>query len=199
VSGRTHLAKLAAPQRGVALVVSLLLLMIITILALSLFRSFGTQEKIAGNVREKDRALHAAESAQQFAEWWLVFGTGNLGAVSCPAGVFNAITDGAQVCNLTPQQAWGVPAVTAVPWATYWSLLPFGMSVTPGVNGANGDPPYAAPPAFYIAYVGVAADGAGAAYQIDSYGYGGSTASVAVVESTYEVKQGVVCIGGCGQ
>ena len=199
MSGRSHLAKPAASQRGVALVVSLLLLMIITILALSLFRSFGTQEKIAGNVREKDRALHAAESAQQYAEWWLVYGNGNLGSVSCPTGVFNGNLDGAQVCNLTPQQAWGVPAVTAVPWATYWTFLPFGMSVTPGVNGANNDPPYAATPAFYIAYVGVAADGVGGAYQIDSFGYGGSTAAVAVVESTYEVKQGVVCIGGCGQ
>jgi len=39
---------------GVALISSLLLLLIITILALSMFRSFGTQERIAGNLREKD-------------------------------------------------------------------------------------------------------------------------------------------------
>jgi len=58
-------------ERGIALVTSLLLLLIITILALSMFRSFGSLEKIAGNLREKDRALHAAESAQQYAEWWL--------------------------------------------------------------------------------------------------------------------------------
>ena len=62
----------AANQRGVALVTSLLLLVIITILALSMFRSFGTQERIAGNLREKERALHAADSAQQYAEWWLL-------------------------------------------------------------------------------------------------------------------------------
>ena len=37
-----------------------------------MFRSFGTQEKIAGNLREKERALHAAESAQQYGEWWLL-------------------------------------------------------------------------------------------------------------------------------
>ena len=41
-----------ARQRGVALVTSLLLLVIITILALSMFRSFGTQEKIAGNLEK---------------------------------------------------------------------------------------------------------------------------------------------------
>jgi type IV pilus assembly protein PilX len=195
--------QLAASQRGVALVVSLLLLVIITILALSLFRSFGSQEKIAGNVREKDRALHAAESAQQYAEWWLVFGNGNLGSVTCTAAVYNAIIDPVQVCNQTPQQAnWAgftLGGIPAVPWTTAWDLLPYGMSVTAGVPGANGDPPYAATPAFYIADVGIAADGQGEAYQIDAFGYGGSTAAVAVVESTFEVKQGVVCLGGCGQ
>ena len=45
----------ACSERGMALVSSMLLLIIITILALSMFRSFGTLEKIAGNIREKDR------------------------------------------------------------------------------------------------------------------------------------------------
>jgi type IV pilus assembly protein PilX len=67
------------------------------------------------------------------------------------------------------------------------------MSVTAGVNGANNDPPYAATPGFYIADVGPAADGQGEAYQVDAYGYGGAAGTVAVVESTYEVQQGVVC------
>ena len=74
-----------------ALVTSLLLLVIITILALSMFRSFGTQEKIAGNLREKERALHAAASAQQYAEWWLLQGSNTAtGAVPCAAGVLAA-------------------------------------------------------------------------------------------------------------
>ena len=58
-------------QHGVVLVTSLLLLLVVTIMALSMFRSFGIQEKIAGNVREKQRAVQAAVSAQQYAEWWL--------------------------------------------------------------------------------------------------------------------------------
>ena len=35
-------------QRGVVLVSSLLLLLVVTIMALSMFRSFGIQEKVAG-------------------------------------------------------------------------------------------------------------------------------------------------------
>jgi type IV pilus assembly protein PilX len=193
VSARIHPA---VRQRGIALITSLLLLLVMTILALSLFRSLGTQEKIAGNLREKERALHSAESAQEYGEWWLLQGTNTaVGAVVCPAGTIDGNLGGAgQICTQNWQQAgW---TVTTVPWASQITYLPAGMSVTAGVNGANNDPPYAATPAFYIADVGPAADGQGEAYQIDAYGYGGSTASVAVVESTYEVQQGVVNRGG---
>src|SRR5258708_9288372 len=58
-------------QDGMALVSGMLLLVVLTILALSMFRSFGTQQKISSNVREKQRATSAAISAQQFAEYWL--------------------------------------------------------------------------------------------------------------------------------
>jgi type IV pilus assembly protein PilX len=193
-----------ASQRGVALVTSLLLLIIITIIALSMFRSFATQEHIAGNTREKERALHAAESAQQYGEWWLTQGNNAaIGAIACAAGTLNANAGAGQICNQTPQAAWGVAAVTTVPWAIQTQYLPLGMSVTPGVNGAGGptDPPYALTPGLYIADLGPAGDGQGEAYQIDAYGSGSTannvaSATVAVVESTYEVQQGVVNRGG---
>ena len=70
-------ARLAHPrrERGMALITGLLLLLVVTIIAMSMFRSFGMQEKIAGNTREKDRALNAAISAQQYAESWLLSGS----------------------------------------------------------------------------------------------------------------------------
>jgi type IV pilus assembly protein PilX len=193
-----------ATERGVALVTSMLLLVIMTIIALSMFRSFSTQEHIAGNLREKERSLHAAESAQQYAEWWLLQGSNlAIGAVACAAGTLSANANQGQICNETPQQLWGIANVSQVPWATQVQYLPPGMSVTAGVNGANGDPPYALTPAFYITDLGPAGDGQGEAYQIDAYGSGSTamnvaSATVAVVESTYEVQQGVVC-RSCGQ
>lgn len=208
MSART--SRPAALQRGVALISSLLLLIIITILALSMFRGFGTQERIAGNLREKDRALHAAGSAQQYAEWWLLQGSNTaIGAVACAAPFLNANPPAGQgqICNLTPTSAAGLPAGSLVtqiplPWTIGVVYTPPNMSVTPGVNGPNGDPPYFAPPGtcsptcFYVADLGVAADAQGEAYQIDAYGYGGTADTVAVVESTYEVQQGVVNRGG---
>jgi type IV pilus assembly protein PilX len=55
-------------QRGMVLVTALLLLIVVTILAVGMFRSFGLDERMAGNVREKNRALNTAESAEQAAE-----------------------------------------------------------------------------------------------------------------------------------
>jgi type IV pilus assembly protein PilX len=181
-------------QRGIALITSMLLLLIVTILALSMFRSTGTQEKIANNLREKDRSLHAAESAEQYAEWWLLQnGNTNDVEVTCVAGApidANLNVSQGQICNSVSTLALLGINPTNVPWPVqYIQFLPPGMSVT-GV-GANGDPPYAGIPSFYIADLGTAADGVSKTYQIDAFAYGATTATVAVVESIYEVKPGV--------
>lgn len=208
----------AARQQGMALVSSMLLLLIITILVVTMFRSFTTQEKIAGNVREKERALHAAESAEQYAEWYLTFGN-NLAAaeVVCGAPLLNANQGGGLVpiCSNT----LGLPAegaaqanlgidVTQVPWTVGGvgggpvgvTFLPGPVGASPGMTigagGTSNNPLYFAAPTFYIADVGVAADGQGEAYQIDAVGWGGSANAVAVVESTYEVAKGVHNLGG---
>ena len=197
-----RMAPPAAVQRGMALISSLLLLMIITILALSMFRGFGTQEKIAGNLREKDRAFHAADSAQQYAEWWLAQGNNAaIGAGAC-AALLNANLGQGQICNQTLPNASGLPAGTPVvqvplPWALGVIYTPPNMLLQSlGQASVLGNPNYWATPGFYIADLGVAADGAGEAYQIDAYGYGGAATTVAIVESTYEVQQGVVNRGG---
>jgi type IV pilus assembly protein PilX len=183
------------------LVSSLLLLLIITILAVSMFRSFGTQEKIAGNVREKERALHAAESAEQYAEWWLTAGNNLLnGAAVCGAPQLNANAGEGQICSNT-LLSLGIN-VTRVPWTIAGAgggpvgvtFLPTGMTI--GAGGQASNPFYFATPVFYVADVGVAADGLGEAYQIDAVGYGGSGNAVAVVESSYEVAKGVQNLGG---
>jgi len=195
-------------QHGVALISAMLLLIIITILALSMFRAFPIQEKIAGNVREKERAFHAANSALQFAEWWLM-AANNIanGDVICTGQaqfLIGNINEG-QICSNQlyglPNQAPGligdITALNNVPWAV--AGKPVGVQYTPnGMNIAGNatvtanDSTYISAPVFYIADLGAAGDAQGEAYQIDAYAYGGSTSTVAVVESIYEVAQGVV-------
>lgn len=193
----TRTAPPRARERGIALITSLLLLIIITILGLSMFRGLGSQEKIAGNLREKDRALHAAESAQQYAEWWLLqSNNAAIGAVTCTSGQ-NANLGQGQICNQPLAAAPLTAADVPLPWNLAVAFTPPNMSTyAANQSGSNGDPPYFDSPRFYIVDLGQAADTAGEAYQIDAYGYGGSSTTVAIVESTYEVAQGVVNRGG---
>jgi type IV pilus assembly protein PilX len=188
-------------ERGIALVSSLLLMLIITIIAMSMFRSFGSQEKIAGNLREKDRALHAAESAQQYAEWWLTQPAGSIAAsapVTCAVGpALDANAGQGQICtNASSLVNLGINTTQQLPWSvSYVQYSPVGMA-TPLQAGNNNDPAYAWTPGFYIVDLGLAADAAGEAYRIDAFSSGATTGTVAVVESTYEVQQGVVNRGG---
>jgi len=114
-------------QKGVVLISSLLLLLVVTIMALSMFRSFGMQEKIAGNTREKQRALQAAVSTQQFAEWWIANksqaplavseGVASSADIICPNTVLDANSGGGQICLNTLLVATGLGNVAAWPTA----------------------------------------------------------------------------------
>jgi type IV pilus assembly protein PilX len=183
-------------ERGFVLVSSLLLLVVVTILAVGLFRSFGMDEKIAGNTRDKQRALQAAMSAQDYAEWWLANGNGTstitcTGQVTVPAG---------QVCINTLQSIVPNVAIVAASnlvsgWAgSNGTGTPIGVTYLPpnmAVNQQNlATGTYYKKPAFYISYMGIGTSpngGTGIVYQIDAVGYGGSPSTTAVVESTYIV------------
>ena len=107
------LAHSGSHQRGVVLVTSLLLLVVVTILAVGLFRSFGIDEKIAGNTREKQIALNAAESAEQYAEWWLstgAGGTGGLVIINCTVPVSFMVGQACSNQLVNPSQ---------LPWAAH--------------------------------------------------------------------------------
>ena len=170
-------------QRGVVLVSSLLLLLVVTIMALSMFRSFGMQEKIAGNMREKQRALQAAESAQEFAEQWLITnGNATAAPVVCSSQL-NANIGQGQICSNKL-----LPAVVASPpWQIGVTYVPPGMNVA-AASASNANS-YSGAPSFYIADAGVSADPnvPGEIFQIDAVGYGGNGNTAAVVESTYAV------------
>jgi type IV pilus assembly protein PilX len=181
-------------QRGVVLVTSLLLLLVVTIMALSMFRGFGIQEKVAGNMREKQRALQAAVSAQTYAEQWLIANAGTVPPAVCST-MMNANLQQGQICS---NQLWtSIPAgvtVTTLPWqiggnnvgVTY---TPPGMSVAAVNQLAPSANSYALAPTFYISDGGQSFDPnvPGEVYQIDAVGYGANGNTAAVVESTYAV------------
>jgi type IV pilus assembly protein PilX len=173
-------------HRGFVMVSSLLLLLVVTIMALSMFRGFGIQEKVAGNMREKQRALQAAETAQQYAEQWLINNSAT-GPVVCNS-LLSANALLGQICSNKLWQA--VPNVTTVPWII--GNVQVGVTYTPpnmNVAVAASNNSYFAAPTFYISDAGVSADPnvPGEVFQIDAVGYGGNGNTAAVVESTYAV------------
>ena len=199
----TQIHGVRTAQRGIVLVSSLLLLLVVTIMALSMFRSFGIQEKIAGNMREKQRALQAAVTAQQFAEVWL---SGNAGGT--PAGPCSSLMNGnsgqGQICS--NQLPIVLPSfTTSLPWRINntpvgVTFTPTGMPIGGTTTTANSTlgPSYFSAPTFYISDLGVSKDGntPGEVYQIDAVGYGGSSNTVAVVKSPYVVSTSSVNRGG---
>lgn len=158
-------------ERGFILVASMLMLLLLTILALSMANSFGLQELIAGNQREKTRAFEAAESALNYAEWWLNQ-PGNAGTgTNC-----NAVATAAVVCS----NPLNTP--TALPWAAgvRYTPPPMSISTTGGVGS------YYAAPMFYIQYLGISPNTGNWMYLVTALGYGGNANAVAVVQSTFE-------------
>ena len=180
-----------AAQRGMVLISSLLLLLIVTIFAVSMFRSFGIEERIAGNTRDKERARASALTALQYAEWWITQGNwANAG--SCPATLLVAPAQG-QVCLQGSGLNTKIPNgdVSVVPWRS--GAQEVGTEYTPtGMNMTNAAAPdyYLQPPRFYISFISTINQplNCGNLYQIDAWGYGSSVNTVAVVESVFETS-----------
>jgi type IV pilus assembly protein PilX len=169
--------RLPSTQKGMALVTGMLLLVVVTILAMSMFRGYGTQQKIAGNVREKNRAVSAAVSAQQYAEYWLSSATPPP-AVDCSGMKTSPV----------PQVCLNSPDFTVVPWTL--NAQPVGVSFntfnkTAKVDQLPSQGSYFSTPMFYVTDLGQSAAGPGEVYQIDATGWGGTPDTVAVVESTF--------------
>jgi type IV pilus assembly protein PilX len=169
-------------QHGMVLVSSLLLLLVVTILAVSMFRSFGVDEKIAGNTRDKQLAIQAAQGAEQYAENWLAsnmsqsalasVGAPNpLATINCPAGMVAAAAT--QICTK------GLATPGTLPWAS-------GVKYSPPTFNVPGAPKLSSPPVFYIYALSTLASPY--QYQIDAVGYGTSPNTVAVVEVIYSLK-----------
>ncbi|HEY2677666.1 MAG TPA: PilX N-terminal domain-containing pilus assembly protein [Steroidobacteraceae bacterium] len=182
-------------QRGVVLITAMLLLIVVTIMALSMFRSYGVEERLAGNTRDKQRAINAAVSAQQYAEFSLASGTAPISG-TCAPGI---LPTGIEVCKapLLP-----LPAIdfTVLPWVAGVTYTQFTNSPINGVSNiiratgtfdtAAASASYVQAPIFYITDLGPNALGAvpqGEVYQVDAVGYGGSSNTVAVVESTFVI------------
>jgi len=63
---KLHLSR--SPQQGAALVTSLVILLVLTVLGISAMKNSSLQENIVGNLRDRDLAFQSAEAALTSAE-----------------------------------------------------------------------------------------------------------------------------------
>ena len=197
-------------QRGVILIVSLVMLLLMTLLAISMFRSYGLADKIAGNTRDKQHAFQAAQSALRFGEIWLAQpGNANLG-VACAAGVITLqICTQGQPTSVLTAQAWVPNAATG--WAGLGtpyqpaavtssviggSISPINVVAGGAAATANPEFDYFSQPYVYINYLGPGPDGQSKIYQVSAAAQGATPSAVAVVQSTFSVVSAIKNPGG---
>jgi type IV pilus assembly protein PilX len=180
-------------QTGMVLITTLLLLVIVTLLALSMFRGMGLETRIAGNTLEKQRALQAATSAQQYAEQWLVLNVTPFSAVDCSSNPAVTTTTPTVCSNILSNS---VASVTSVPWTINATQVgyPYNPTNSSGqsdfqISSSGGVDTFQAAPVFYISQLGQDATFSnGIDYRIDAWSYAGAQSTVAVVESTYRIR-----------
>ena len=184
MTGSRHRHALA----GFALITALLFIVIVTLLATTMFRNSGTQGKIAGNTLEHQRSLESAESALEYGEWLLRQSTLPPDSASCNQLIDLSQAGATPVICTTP-----LANPSSIPWAGGMLFTPTGMTVRPGGgllpsqgNGAQ-DIYYSAQPMLYIQRLGLNADGI-MLYQLTAAGFGGNAASVSVLVAVVSLE-----------
>lgn len=186
-----------APARsgGMILITSLLLLVVVTLLALAMFHGVGLEYRIAGNNMDKQRALQAAESAQEYGEQWLVanapedYGAAEVWGIPCAAANFTSVT-APVMCSNTLESILSGGNVGAVPWGS--SAASLGVSYNPGgdltQSSSGGQNTVAQLPVVYISRLGYDLGTANSLdFTVDAWSYGGTSTTVSVVESVYRI------------
>jgi type IV pilus assembly protein PilX len=159
-------------QRGVALVVALVMLLLMTILGVTALRTTTLQERMAGNVRDSNLALQAAEAGLRGGEQLL---EGTIPVFTGTGGLLDTAQAGAGQATF---------------WSTYnWS----GNSRTvTGVAGVQADPRYVIEQLPAVPGSGggsLVETGGGVSdsgfFRITARAVGGSAEAVAILQTTY--------------
>jgi type IV pilus assembly protein PilX len=199
----SHPAPRAQRQRGFILVTGLLFLVVMTMLALAMFRSTGLMDRISANTRDKQRSFEAAQSALQYAEWWLNNNDPGTTTAACTTLASGDTVANIHVCSTALQSDF----LTASTWTGGFTYTPPNLAVPSSGDGTGGqvtssdtasDVIYYRLPGFYVEYVGVSSTKGGNVYRITAYGYGGDANTKSIVRSMYRLPSTYASGGGGG-
>lgn len=123
-------------QQGMALFVSLIFLLILTILGVSSMQTTVLEEKMAGNFNDQNRSFQASESALRVAESWLRELTAKPAESASPSAtqVWKVMNASDNVCS-TDDAMWWIHCDEA-----WWSAN--AVQPTLGLENVGDDPYY---------------------------------------------------------
>ena len=177
-------------QKGVVLMVGLIMVLLITIVSLAAVRGTGLQESMAGNMRDRNVAFQAAESALRAGEARLGLDVKVLPDFNCTEGncLYFAYVDGV---GFQPQKA--VELWDKTKWEEHSSEIDLalsGVAQKPRVIlEAMGEDTYA------CAANSGSAIGVGGSFErcfpfrVTARGYGASANTVVIVQSSFMRKE----------
>lgn len=164
-------------SRGFSLIASLVILIVLTILMVAMMRSAISQDSMTGNTREKTRALRAAESAIDYAEWWIK--QSNTSPVSCSSGQLTQPT----ICD----DAVNIVHSAKPPLNTWTEYEPSSDTTYWQTDTQGGRDRFYRNPGYHIQHLYTSPDGKADYYQITAYGYGGNSQAVAVTQTLFQI------------
>jgi type IV pilus assembly protein PilX len=179
--------------KGFVLVASLAILTIMTMISIFMFSGLTQDQRMAGDFREKSRALDAAQTALNSVETFLslpgnaYLGPNNWAAgITCNANGSNAPSTTPVICNAPLANPY------TVPWSSYTIYTPTGMSVA-----ASGQNMYSSTTSIYTYFMGKATGNAHTAlYQVTAAAKGGNDATTVVAQTVFKVTAASIDLGG---
>ena len=165
-------------QRGVVLITSLIILVVVTILALYMFGGFTQDEKISGNTREKARAVDASFAALNQAQFWM----GQPNSTYAGDWVTGSECSAASATPVICSNALAEP--TTLPWASGVTPTLAGMTV----SEEGGVSTYATGTKYHIQFLEKIGSNPGVGvYRVTAMASGGNATAVAVQQAVYQI------------
>lgn len=165
-------------QNGAVLIISLFILLIMTLIGITSMSTTSLEEKMAGNMRDKNIALQASEAALEDGEGWLASlgsepsDTTSCGSPPCNVWALNILP------NLADQsQSW---------WQG--NAREYGTAGSKDVNDVNTDPYYVIEAQAYVRDnldSGQNPPTGRSFYRVTARGTGGTDDAQAVLQSTF--------------
>ncbi len=173
-----------AKQRGVVLVVSLIMLLVMTLIGITSMNSSVLEEKMAGNMHNRNQAFQAAESALRIGEL-VIAGYTNLPDVSSDGstGIWDVKAADPDTTN---NAAWWEESARD---STWWSTNGDANSGSNVISGIASQPAYVIellPPVAGSLEVGKPLDDKDFYLQVTARGTGGTDNAVVILQTTYK-------------